>query len=289
MSFSSDIKQCLCETGYDCPECRTAELAGVFVFTGRLDTQTPRFYSSSEAVTERVRKALSEEFGADAADGDRIVIGDGDLLLLMRRKLIGYKPRRQCCVRAYVRGAFLGGGSVSDPKREYHMEFDTRSEQGALELIEMLGELGVKAKKTVRKGREIVYIKESGNIADVLGYMSDGRAGLEILSAQVEKEMKNSIVRQVNCDSANLNKQARASSRQIAAIKKIKAARKWQSMPEVLREMGELRLRYPDISMEELGKMTGQGIGKSGVNHRLSRIIEYAESLSTKAKEEKKL
>ena len=101
--------------------------------------------------------------------------------------------------------------------------------------------------------------------------------------------MKNSIVRQVNCDSANLNKQARASSRQIAAIKKIKAARKWQSMPEVLREMGELRLRYPDISMEELGKMTGQGIGKSGVNHRLSRIIEYAESLSTKAKEEKKL
>ena len=188
-----------------------------------------------------------------------------------------------------MRGAFLGGGSVGGPKREYHMEFDTRSEQGALELIEMLGELGVKAKKTVRKGREIVYIKESGNIADVLGYMSDGRAGLEILSAQVEKEMKNSIVRQVNCDSANLNKQARASSRQIAAIKKIKAARKWQSMPEVLREMGELRLRYPDISMEELGKMTGQGIGKSGVNHRLSRIIEYAESLGTKAKEEKEL
>lgn len=287
MSFSSDIKQCLCETGYDCPECRTAELAGVFAFTGRLDATAPRFHSSSAAVMERVRKALSEEFGTDASDGERIVIGDGGVLLRMRKKLAGYRPKRRCCVRAYVRGAFLGGGSVSDPKREYHMEFDTRSERGALELIELLGELGVRAKKTVRKGKEIVYIKESGNIADVLGYMSGGRAGLEILSAQVEKEMKNSIVRQVNCDSANLNKQAKASSRHIAAIKKIKAARKWQSMPEVLREIGELRLKYPDISMEELGKMTGQGIGKSGVNHRLSRIIEYADSIGTK--EEKKV
>ena len=140
----------------------------------------------------------------------------------------------------------------------------------------------IKAKKTVRKGRYIVYIKESGNIADVLGYISGGRAGMEILSAQVEKEMKNSIVRQVNCDSANLNKQAKASSKQIAAIKRIKAARKWQALPDVLKEIGELRLKYPDISMEALGRMTGQGIGKSGVNHRLSRIMEYAEDLGKK-------
>ena len=286
MSFSSEIKQCLCETAYECEECRKAELAGVFDFTGRIEDDTPRFNSSSDFVLKRVCKAIFEEFGTDISYDGKIVIDNEYLLIKMRDELIGYIPKNLCCVRAYIRGAFLGGGSVSDPKKEYHMEFDTKSERGAFILIDCLQKLGVKAKRTVRKGREIVYIKESGNIADILGYMSGGRAGLEIISAQVEKEMKNSIIRQVNCDSANLNKQAKASSKQIAAIKKIKSAHKWQILPDVLREIGELRLKYPDVSMEELGKMTSQGIGKSGVNHRLSRIIGYAESIDTRTEVE---
>lgn len=168
---------------------------------------------------------------------------------------------------------------MSDPQKEYHLEFDTKSAAGAEYLLNILIGRGFRPKRTLRKGKEIVYIKESSQIADILGYMSAGRAGLEILSVQVEKELKSSIVRQVNCDSANLNKLAKASSRQIAAIKKIKKAHKWSSMPEVLREIGDLRLKYPDLSLEALGKMTKQVIGKSGVNHRLNRIIEFAESI----------
>ena len=279
MSFSSDIKQVLCETGYECPFCRTAELAGVFCFTGRLEESNIRFNSASKTVVSRIKRAVLEELGIETAHEDKILIEDAEDARRMRDKLGGFRPESECCRIAYIRGAFFGGGSVSDPKREYHMEFDTRSERGAAMLIELLGDLDIRARQTLRKGRIIVYIKESGNIADIIGHMSGGRAGLEVISVQVEKEIKNSIVRLVNCDRANLNKQAKASSKQIAAIKKIKAAHKWQSLPEVLREIGELRLKYPDVSMEALGKMTGQRIGKSGVNHRLSRIMEYAENI----------
>lgn len=281
MSFSSDIKQILCETEYECPCCRTAELAGALGSTGRLEGGIIRFNSSSKAVSERIGKDLSGEFSIDLCGGKILIENETDVKRIKER-LETFTAESECCRIAYIRGAFLGGGSVSDPKREYHMEFDTRSEAGAEKLIALLGGFDIRARRTLRKGRIIVYIKESGNIADIIGRMSGGRAGLEVISVQVEKEIKNSIVRLVNCDSANLNKQAKASSKQIAAIKKIKAARKWQSMPEVLREIGELRLRYPDVSMEALGKMTGQQIGKSGVNHRLSRIIEYAESMTVK-------
>lgn len=255
MSFSSEIKQILCKTDYECPGCRSAELAGFFRFTGRTQLGEIRIPSSGVA-GERIRSLLEDD-------------------ITPMQKM----PENNCCRIAYIRGAFLAGGSVSDPQKEYHLEFDAKSGGGADELAQMLTVQGFRPKKTVRKGREVVYIKESSQIADLIGYMSGGMAGLEILSVQVEKELKSSIVRQVNCDSANLNKLAKASSKQIAAIKKIKAARKWSSMPEVLREIGDLRLKYPDISIEALGKMTKQQIGKSGVNHRLHRIIEFADSL----------
>lgn len=278
MSFSSDIKKSICETGYECPDCRRAELSGIFAFTGRLGDETIRYNSSSAEAVVRVTEELREEFGFDFNNSDKILI-EGNNANVLRNALSEFKPVKHCCVISYIRGAFLGGGSVSDPSREYHLEFDTKSEERADGLIELLSGLDIKAKKTTRKGRSIVYVKESGNIADIIGYMSRGRAGLEIISIQIEKELKSSVVRQVNCDSANLNKLAKASSKQIAAVKKIKAAHKWQKLPDVLREIGELRLKYPDVSMEQLGHMTKQGIGKSGVNHRLNRIIEFADSL----------
>lgn len=256
MSFSSEIKQILCKTEYECPGCRSAELAGFLRFSGRTASGEPRIPDSG-AACDRIRKSI--------ADGVKPMQGE---------------PSENCCRIAYIRGAFLAGGSVSDPRKEYHLEFDAKSGSGADELAALLTAQGFRPKKTVRKGREVVYIKESGQIADLIGYMSGGMAGIEILSVQVEKELKSSIIRQVNCDSANLNKLAKASSRQIAAIRKIKAARKWSSMPDVLREIGDLRLKYPDISLEALGKMTKQQIGKSGVNHRLHRIIEFADSLN---------
>lgn len=130
-----------------------------------------------------------------------------------------------------------------------------------------------------RHNKKIIYLKENNQIADLIGYLSNGRAGLEILSVQIEKEMKSSAQRRVNCDSANLSKQAKASALQISAIKRIKKAGKWSRLPQVLQEIGELRLKHPDLSLEELGEYADPPIGKSGVNHRLKRIIDYSETV----------
>lgn len=283
MSFSSDIKQILCKTGYECSECRKAELAGFFVFPGRLGGRHIKPGSGTDAVRQKIAEGLRAEYGISA---DNNILSESDSAKLAR-ELCSFRPIRRCCRIAYIRGAFLGGGSVSDPEKEYHLEFDTREEGEALRFKEMLEESGFKPKLTKRREKTVVYIKESSQIAELIGYISEGMAGLEIFSVQIEKSVKGEIQRKVNCDSANLNKQAKASSKHIKAIKRIKAARKWSAMPDVLREIGELRLKYPDVSLEELGTMTEQGIGKSGVNHRLNRIIAFAEGLSGKGEERK--
>lgn len=281
MSFSSDIKLSLCKTEYECKDCRKAELSGFFDFAGRAEEDEIRFGTTLKEVRERILSALKAEFGIEPKRSERKYVITGGNAQRLREGLKA-DAENECCKTAYLRGAFLGGGSVSNPQKEYHLEIDTKSENEALRLMAVLDEFDFKPKKTQRKGKEVVYIKESSQIADLIGYMSCGTAGLEIISVQIEKELKSSTQRRVNCDSANLNKQAKASSRQIAAIKKIKAAHKWSALPEVLREIGELRMRYPDVSIEMLGKLTKQQIGKSGVNHRLNRIMEYADGLTGK-------
>lgn len=283
MSFSSDIKQILCKTGYGCSRCRKAELAGFFVFPGKLSGKCVRLGSGTAGVRQKIAEYLREEYGMTVEEN---ALSEQSSAVL-RQELCGFRPDRQCCRISYIRGAFLGGGSVSDPAKEYHLEFDAREVAEALYFRTLLEELGFRPKLTKRREKTVVYIKESAQIAELIGYISGGMAGLEIFSVQIEKSVKGDIQRQVNCDSANLNKQARASSKHIRAIKKIKAARKWSAMPDVLREIGELRLKYPDVSLEELGTMTKQGIGKSGVNHRLNRLMEFADSLGKKGEEKK--
>ena len=280
MSFSSDIKDIICKTEYQCPGCMRAELAGFFVFPDRLSKGVVKYRFPSKHAELRIAQAIFEEFGSkqETVEG-RGVIHEAQRL---RASLSDADVINECCKTAYIRGAFLSSGSVSNPEKDYHLEFTTRSGEEAEFLTRILKEYEFRPKVTERKSKKVIYIKESSQIADIIGYMTGGRAGLEIMSIQIEKELKSSTQRRVNCDSANLSKQAAASAKQIAAIRKIKAARKWSAMPEVLREIGELRIKYPDVSIEALGKMTKQEIGKSGVNHRLKRIIEYADLLQEK-------
>ena len=279
MSFSSEIKEMLCKTPYECPGCRLSELAGFFACAGKNADDSIRFSTTNKALEERIIKSLMQELGiAPQKVGARLVICDRDYKKL-NDEISGDVTIYECCKIAYLRGAFLGGGSVNAPDKKYHMEFDTKTQRDADKLSEILNEFDFRPKETIRKEKHVIYIKESSQIAELLGYISGGRAGLEFLSVQIEKELISNVQRQANCDSANLDKLAKASSKHINAIKKIKSARKWSSLPDVLREIGELRLKHPDLSLEELGIRTSQGIGKSGVNHRLNRIVEYAETL----------
>lgn len=278
MSFSSEIKSMICRSEYICPGCMRAELAGFFVFPAKLSADAEHYNCSGAGVAERIAGALSEELGiAVATDGRKLVFAREAARVVS--SLSDDVIINDCCAASYVRGAFLASGSVSDPEKEYHLEFVTASFEEARFLIALLEKYGFTPRGTRRRGRRVVYLKESSQIAELIGHMSGGRAGLEIFSAQIEKELKNSAQRRVNCDSANLAKQSRASARQISAVRRLKRAGKWDALSPALREMGELRLENPDMSIEELGTLLDPPIGKSGVNHRLKRIMEYSDKL----------
>ena len=184
-----------------------------------------------------------------------------------------------CCRRAFIAGAFLGGGSINDPKKSYHLEFDSKSRQYIGEVIHILSVLGVSAKLTTRKSRYVAYVKGCDMIAAVLGIIGADFAALELYSVSVEKELRNEVNRRVNCENANLDKLAQASSRQIYAIEKIKKSVGLDALSDSLAEIAHLRIEYPEESLKELGARLDPPIGKSGVNHRLNRIIDFANNL----------
>lgn len=285
MSFSSEIKEKLCRTIYECPSCAMNETAGALAFGGIVSENGISFRAENKCVINRVKQSIFEAFGINAEIKsmpklERLNIEDrykteniiGGISLCSDIPFL-------CCRAAFVRGAFLGGGSVTDPNKGYHMEFNTRNEKAAERLCEILKTDDFSSKITHRKGNYVVYIKGSEEIADILGYMGAPQGALELFSIQVEREMRNVINRRVNCENANTNKAARASSKHLFAIKKIRASGEMRKLPEVLREIAELREEYPEDSLKELGEKTNPPIGKSGVNHRLNRILEIADNI----------
>ena len=185
----------------------------------------------------------------------------------------------ECCRKAFLEGAFLGGGSVNDPSKNYHLEFTTKTKLYAEDVMKVLELEGIFAKLTERRGRYTVYIKDYESIAAVLGLIGAGAEALELYNVSVEKEMRNEANRIKNCDIANLDKQSRAASKQLAAIRKIENTIGLEALSDVLREMAEVRKEYPDDAISELGEKLNPPIGKSGVNHRLKRLIETAENI----------
>ncbi len=284
MSFSSEIKEKLCRAEYACPSCAVNEVSGALAFGGTADEKSIRFSTENKCVSERVHKAVFEAFGINAdivhmPKKEKLFIED----IFEIENIIGGISSGDipfsCCRSSFVRGAFLGGGSVTDPKKGYHMEFSTRDGEKAQTLQGILEQDGFSSKIMLRKGYYVVYIKGSEEIADIMGYMGAPQGAFELFSVQIEKEMRNDINRRVNCENANTNKAARASSRHLFAIKKIRSEGEWDKLPDVLREIGELREEYPEDSLKELGEKTNPPIGKSGVNHRLNRILEIAENI----------
>jgi len=181
--------------------------------------------------------------------------------------------------RAYVRGAFLGGGSISNPEKTYHLEFVTHSEEYALELCKLINSFGLNSKVIQRKNSFIIYIKEGEQIVDLLNIIGAHSALLELENIRIMKEMRNNVNRLVNCETANLSKTVNASVRQVESIKLIQTQIGLQRLPKNLREIAELRLNYPDESLKELGEMLDPIVGKSGINHRLRKIEKIAEEL----------
>ena len=181
--------------------------------------------------------------------------------------------------RAYIRGAFLGGGSISNPEKTYHLEFVTHSLEYATDLSKVINSFGLNSKVIQRKNSYIVYIKEGEQIVDLLNIIGAHTALLELENIRIMKEMRNNVNRLVNCETANLSKTVNAAVRQVESIKLIQREIGLARLPQNLREIAELRLNYPDESLKELGQMLEPPIGKSGINHRLRKIEKIAEEL----------
>lgn len=183
--------------------------------------------------------------------------------------------------RAYIRGAFLGGGSISNPEKTYHLEFVTHSEDYAQDLCKLINTYGLKSKVIQRKNSFIIYLKEGEQIVDLLSIIDAHTCLLEIENIRIVKEMRNNVNRLVNCETANLSKTVNAAVRQVECIKFIQEEIGLKRLPANLRDVAELRLNYPDESLKELGEMLDPPIGKSGINHRLRKIEKIASELKT--------
>lgn len=187
--------------------------------------------------------------------------------------------KRTCCKRSYLRGAFLGAGSVSNPEKTYHLEFVANSNEHACELMKLINSFDLNSKVIQRKSSYVVYIKEGEQIIDLLNIIGAHSALLDFENVRVYKEMRNNVNRLVNCETANLNKTVDASVRQIESIKLIGRTIGIKRLSQGLREIAEIRMKYPDLPLKELGEMLDPPIGKSGVNHRLRKIERIAEEL----------
>lgn len=179
--------------------------------------------------------------------------------------------------RAIARGAFLGSGSITEPNTRYHLEIRLESKEARQKLVEIISRFDIEVKLLDRKYSYSIYIKDGEEISKFLALVGANASVLKFEDIRVIKETKNNVNRRVNCETANLNKTVNAAVAQIQAIENIKKRKKWNRLSPNLQEVAELRLENPDATLEELGKMLTEPIGKSGVNHRLKRIIEIAE------------
>jgi cell division protein WhiA len=189
--------------------------------------------------------------------------------------------KKKCCKRSYLRGAFLAGGSVNNPETSsYHLEIASLYKEHNDSLCELMNKFGLNSKTLERKKGYITYLKEAEKITEFLNIVGAVNALLRFEDVRIVRDMRNSVNRLVNCETANLNKTIGASIRQVENIRYINETVGLNILPDKLREIAELRLHYTDVTLKELGEMvTGSTISKSGINHRLRKIDEIADKL----------
>ena len=186
---------------------------------------------------------------------------------------------RECCRKAFLRGAFLASGFIRDPNLDYHAELLAPGETRAAEMKTLLEGFSVPARITHRKGAPVVYMKEAEAISDFLSVIGAAKSRLEWENVRIIRSIQGDVNRRVNCETANLKKTAEAGMDQVRAIGRIEKAKGLRSLPEQLRQIAELRLEHPDISLQELGTLLDPPLGKSGVNHRMRKIMDIADQL----------
>lgn len=286
MSFSQEVKAELAKRVTSAKHCQLAELAAIMNLCGQYGFDadgnvTIGFQTENEACVKKGFTLLKKTFNIDSGsvikkdDLYKIIDKIGDLSGPAKEELY----ERTCCKRAFLRGAFLGVGSMSDPEKSYHLEFNCDVKAKAEQLQQLMKTFEIDSKIILRKKNYVVYIKEGSCIVDLLNVCEAPIALMNMENSRILKEMRNSVNRRVNCETANIAKTVGAAARQISDIRLLKERYGFQNLPMPLREMAQIRLDHPDAPLKELGDYFDPPIGKSGVNHRLRKLSELAESI----------
>ncbi len=245
------------------------------------------FQTENEAVARKGFTLLKKTYNIDTD----IVLRESEIQGLLSKLGDPDKPvspiliKSVCCKRAFLRGAFLSIGSMSDPAKGYHLEFDCVNAEKARQLQELIRGFDIEARIIRRKKYHVVYLKEGAGIVDLLNVCEAPISLMNMENLRIIKEMRNSVNRRVNCETANIAKTVNAAARQVEDIEYIQIHYGFQNLPDTLREMAEIRLEYPDVSLKELGEYFTPVLGKSGVNHRLRKLSELAEKLRPQIQE----
>ena len=195
--------------------------------------------------------------------------------------------RRTCCKRAFLRGAFLAAGSISNPEKSYHIEIVCANRKKASQIRLLINGFGLDSKVILRKNSYVVYIKEGSQIIDLLNIMEAPVSLMKMENVRILKEMRNTVNRKVNCETANIHKTVSAATKQAEDIAFIEKTMGLSELPDTLQEVAQLRLKHPEASLKELAQLSTSEIGKSGINHRLRKLSEIAEELRGNKEEQK--
>lgn len=296
MTFSAQVKQELCKQSMSRRCYAQAEAYGILLYCNTFQANQVRIITESPQFKLRLpqlfRKAFRVEFDVVPSPGE----GKGSFLLEDPAKLhtvfdtfglerdsavslhINFAHlEEEHCQTAFFRGAFLAGGSVTDPGKSYHLELATSHAAVGRESIALLRELGFTPKDTQRKGNHVTYFKQSDHIEDFLTTIGAPVSAMEIMTAKLERDLRGSVNRRVNCDAANLDKTVEAARWQMEAIYRLEERGMLEDLPEKLKEAVDLRMAHPELTLAQLAELCTPPVSKSALNHRLRKLAQLAE------------
>ncbi len=296
-SFSSNVKSELCRASLHKKCCAVAECYGILLYCNTFTCREVKIITESRALAARLPKLFQKAFGIAFDAGPDSLDRPGKLIYAIyeREKIekifaaYGYSRENSlvlhvnlgvleepCCQVSFLRGAFLAGGSVTDPEKRYHLELLTVHRAVSRETYALLLELGYQPKDTERGGSHILYFKQSDAIEDFLTMIGAPVCAMGIMAAKVEKDLRNGINRRVNCETANIGKVVNAAQEQLEAIRQLETTGKLETLPDKLKATVRLRMENPEATLSELAAMLDPPITKSAMNHRMRKLIELA-------------
>lgn len=291
MSFSSDVKKELCSIEHETDCCQRAEAYGILFFGRAFGKDEISLMTEYDYVADRYSDAIKYLIGSQP---EKIVSKSGKITVYVHStedridvlnelgyseserslRLLESNIENECCFGAFIRGAFLACGIITDPKKEYHLEFDVTFKSKSRDLTDAFKDFPVSPKPSDRNGVNIVYFKDSSQIEDILTVMGAQMSVMELIGEKILKDVRNNVNRKVNCDSANLRKTAQAAANQTKAIELLKSQGKFDDLPSDLKELAQLRIDNPEMTLSELGSNLSKPLSRSGVNHKLKKLTE---------------